>query len=455
MLTRMRIFLTRLTRNKSYLPLFLSVDSVPFGKVGLPRKTRMSMNKTVRFPRSTYQVLAFFLGAGASVECGMPLVWPFTATFSENVLKRIDTNLFNFSDSKDIKQRFVEIIGNKYLHYEQMVNQLEKWKLSTVGKEQQIVDGLIKQTTECIQLLLLELQEKCLSRMHLRFDDYFGLKSIVKEYGSLDIYSLDHDLIVEELCSYYEIPLKDGFYAGREHGYDRLGTFKVVTKAEFQCRDLDFFGQSESGVNLVKLHGSFDIFAIEDKEKYLKSVGKGEFGSYVKAVRNIESLSLDECRKSGNRGVNEIFVTGDSGELQFLRRSLLSGGHKFSDKFEKIAPRELFEEFKDRIRSVRELVVIGYGFGDEHVNVVLSDWLNISDTKLVICDPYRIEIPDCLSGNANQIEIRKIGFTDLLLSLDPEGDAEENKQKRTLFKHLESLSKSEVENLTSLLKGRS
>lgn len=102
-------------------------------------------------------MLAFFLGAGASVECGMPLVWPFTSTFCENVLKRIDTNLFNFSDNKKVKQRFVEIIGNKDLHYEQMVSELEKWKLSTVGKERQIVNGLIKQTTECIQLLLLEL----------------------------------------------------------------------------------------------------------------------------------------------------------------------------------------------------------------------------------------------------------------------------------------------------------
>jgi len=51
----------------------------------------------------------------------------------------------------------------------------------------------------------------------------------------------------------------------------------------------------------------------------------------------------------------------DKGELQFLRRSLLSGGHKFSDKFEQIAPIELFEEFKTRIQFIKELIVIGYG----------------------------------------------------------------------------------------------
>jgi len=400
-------------------------------------------------------MLAFFLGAGASVECGMPLVWQFTTTFRDNILKRIDTKLFNFSDNEEIKERFVEIIGNTDMHYEQMVSELEKWRLSSFGKECEIVNGLIKQATECIQLLLFELQEKCIPRMQLRFDHYFGFQAIIKKFGCLDIYSLNHDLIVEELCAFYKIPLKDGFYADREHGYSRLGSFKVVTKEELQQHQLDFFDQNEYGVNLVKLHGSFDIFAIEDKGKYLKSVGDSDFGSYVRAVKNIERLSFQECKKSGFRGVNELFVNDDSGELQFLRRSLLSGGHKFSDKFEQIAPRELFEEFKTRIMSAREIFVIGYGFGDEHVNLVFCDWLKIHGTRLIVCDPYRTEVPDCLSSNAGQIEIMNIGFTDLLLLFSPEADTDDKKQKRKLIQHLESLSKSEIENLKSLLKGHS
>lgn len=374
-------------------------------------------------------MLAFFLGAGASVECGMPLVRPFTITFRENILKRVDTQLFNFSGNEEIKKRFVEIIGNTDMHYEQIISELEKWKLSSLGKEYEIVDGLIKQTTECIQLLLFELQEKCIPRMQWRFDHYFGLQAIIRKFGCLDIYSLNHDLIVEELCAFYKIPLKDGFYADREHGYSRLGSFKVVTKEELQQHRLDFFDQSEYGVNLVKLHGSFDIFAIEDKGKYLKSVGDGEFGSYVRAVRNIERLSLEECKKLGTREVNELFVNDDSGELQFLRRSLLSGGHKFSDKFEQIAPRELFEEFKTRIMSARELVVIGYGFGDEHVNVAFCDWLKMPGTKLIVCDPYKPKIPDCLLSNADQIEIRSLGFTDFLLSFAIEAVANDKNQK--------------------------
>ncbi|HDY7658561.1 TPA: hypothetical protein ACX3E3_002097 [Vibrio parahaemolyticus] len=400
-------------------------------------------------------MLAFFLGAGASVECGMPLVWPFTETFRENILKRIDTNLFDFSEDDQIKKRFISIISNKDIHYEQMVGELEKWKLSVTGEEHRTVGGLIAQTTECIQLLLLELQQKCEPKMRLTFDDYFGLKTIVSKLGCLDIYSLNHDLIIEELCSFYEIPLKDGFYSNREHGYSRLGPFRVATKNELQQHDLDFFDSNDTGINLVKLHGSFDIFAIEDKGKYLKSVGNSQLGSYVRAIRKIERISVERCKESRFRPVNELFVLDDFGQSQFLRRSLLTGGNKFSDKFEQIAPKELFEEFKCRIQSIRELIVIGYGFGDEHVNIVLANWLNISGTKLVICDPYRTEIPDFISNKSSQIEIRNIGFTDVLLSFDPEGDTEEKKKKRKLVKYLNSLSNTEIENLLSLLKGRS
>nr|WP_202443158.1 hypothetical protein [Dickeya dianthicola] len=382
----------------------------------------------------------------------MPLVRSFTATLRENILKRIDTYLFNFSKNKSIKERFVSIISNTDMHYEQMVSELEIWMLSATGEERETVGGLITQTTECIQLLLLELQEKCLSRMDLTFHDYFGLKKIVSKFGVLDIYSLNHDLIIEELCSFYEIPLKDGFYGDRDHGYSHLGSFRVATKNELQQHKLDFFDRNGSGINLVKLHGSLDIFAIEDKEKYLKSVGNSQFGSYISAIGNIERLSLQECHESRFRAVNELVVSDDSGQTQFLRRSLLTGGHKFSEKFEQIAPKELFEEFRSKIQSIRELIVVGYSFGDEHVNVVLANWLNISGTKLVICDPYITKIPNFIVNKSNQVEIRNIGFTDLLLSFDPEGDTEEKRQKRKLIKCLYSLPNSEIEMLLRLLK---
>ena len=46
--------------------------------------------------RGGHKMRGLFLGAGASYEVGMPLVWEFSQTLRENVLKRLETNLFDF-----------------------------------------------------------------------------------------------------------------------------------------------------------------------------------------------------------------------------------------------------------------------------------------------------------------------------------------------------------------------
>lgn len=389
-----------------------------------------------------------FLGAGASVECGMPLVWAFTETLSNNILSRLDIDLFNFHGDEGVKKRFTSIFRSKTMHYEEMVKSLEDWKLETpTNKEIQIVDGLIKQVIECIQLLLLEIQEKCLPKMKLVFENYFGLEALLEKQGKVEIFSLNHDLIIEELCAYYNLPFKDGFYASREHNYKNLGEFRLITGEELSNQKLDFYEESEVGINLIKLHGSFDIFAIEDKKTYLKSVGNESFGSFVSAIRNIESKSLDVCQKMQTRGVNELFVNDSSGELQFLRRSLLSGGHKFKGKFEQIAPIALFDAFKNRINNISELVVIGYGFGDEHVNEVMLNWLESTNNQITISNPYCEEIPSFLKVYQAQVKIVKKGLTDYFLSIDSSRDMPERKAQRELIRYLETLSSEEIKRL--------
>jgi hypothetical protein len=288
--------------------------------------------------------------------------------------------------------------------------------------------------------------------MKLKFENYFGLEALLQNQSKIEIFSLNHDLIIEELCSFYKIGLKDGFYSGREHGYENLGQFRSIRKDELTNQKLDFFEENDVGVNLLKLHGSFDIFAIDDKKSYLKSVSDGRFGSFVSAIRNIESESLAVCQKMQTRGVNELFVNDSSGELQFLRRSLLSGGYKFKDTFEQIAPIALFEAFKKRINKVQELVVIGYGFGDEHVNNVLLKWMGNAQSVLTICNPYCEEIPEFLNGFESQVKIVKKGMTDYLLSIDPSKDTPERKGKRELLKYFESLSSDEIKSTMEKIK---
>ncbi|WP_148255492.1 hypothetical protein [Aidingimonas lacisalsi] len=85
----------------------------------------------------TSEMKGVFLGAGASYEVGMPLVWEFTQTLRENILKRLDSKLFNFEADDELKSFFIEVLSNEDIHYEQIVGLLEKntLKIEIIAKE--------------------------------------------------------------------------------------------------------------------------------------------------------------------------------------------------------------------------------------------------------------------------------------------------------------------------------
>jgi len=362
-------------------------------------------------------MLNIFIGAGASVDFGMPLVNSFTDIFRTNILKRLDTNLFNFYENFAIKAKFQKQIERDDINYEEIIKNLEIWMLSETGEDFQIVAGLVSQTVECVHLLLQEIQIKSFHKMVERFQECNGLLDLVNKHKLVNIFSLNHDVMMEELCNFYHINFKDGFRKNISHNYNLIGKFKVATQLEFTEHELDFLTSNDSGINLFKLHGALDFFAIEDKKKYLK-VDSSSFGGCLTSMVKIERHSLNYCRRlKTKRGVNELIIEDDMGEMQFLRRSLLSGGHKFKKIFEQIAPIGLLEEFKFRIQDSQELVIIGYGFGDEHVNEVIFNYLNSGkELKVIICDPFRNNAPSFIERFNSKIEIRKIGLIDFLKS---------------------------------------
>ena len=67
-----------------------------------------------------------FLGAGASYEVGMPLVWEFSNTLRINVIKRMNSNLFDFKKDSSLKEQFINLLSDENLHYEEVVGELEK-----------------------------------------------------------------------------------------------------------------------------------------------------------------------------------------------------------------------------------------------------------------------------------------------------------------------------------------
>ena len=91
--------------------------------------------------------------------------------------------------------------------------------------------------------------------------------------------------------------------------------------------------------------------------------------------------------------MNYIFMI-KLGELQFLRRSLLSGAHKFKKKFDQIIPIALLTFFKQQLMKINKLAVVGYSFGDSHINETMKEWLKDKSKTIEVYDPYKKTTPE-------------------------------------------------------------
>jgi hypothetical protein len=373
-----------------------------------------------------------FLGAGASYEVGMPLVWEFSQTLRENVIKRLETKLFNFENDEELKKYFIEILSNEELHYEQVVGLLEKRKLHDRSNNQRI-HGIIIQLIECIQLLLLEEQSNTLKFLSERIKDYYGIKALIDKENVFNIFSLNHDIVFEEILDYFRIPYKDGFYK-RNSNYSNVANFKVITSDELEAGNLDLFNERESGINLIKLHGSLDVFAAEDKGLFLKVYGDAKYvGSNYAEIRKVESRNIEIVQRDGIRATNELYVHDSLGELQFLRRSLLSGAHKFQDRFDQIIPISLLSFFKKQLINTSYLTVIGYSFGDPHINDALVEWLSDESRTIEIYDPFITSVPKGFEAHFKQFKIVNGGLTDYFMTFDSSLESWANQSKREMF----------------------
>lgn len=356
-----------------------------------------------------------FIGAGASYECGMPLVWEFTNILRSNVMKRLDSNLFNFKGELEFRNIFEQILCNPNLHYEQMIHELENIYIDR-SKHSDLARTAALQLTECVQILLLEDQQLTTEFFSQRVKSYDGIKGLLRQNPCLHVFSLNHDVNFEEICKFHEIPCKDGFFDSPVERYAHIANFRSITASQLKNAEFNFYSPLEVGVNLLKLHGSLDMFAVEDKKLFLKCFPPdgSSIGEHVEEIRKIESHSIALSTTHRSRITMELEVLDNSGELQFLRRSLLSGGHKFDGIFDQIVPTAFLEEFKSRISYISELDVIGYGFGDIHINNIILDWLRRPDATMTIFDPHRKFIPDDFIRFSEQIDIEPKGLTKYL-----------------------------------------
>ena len=380
------------------------------------------------------ELTGLLLGAGASYDLGMPLVKELThdlkswltpeKLYSLNQHWRSGGPGFDYPD--DVIENFASVLDREDMHYENILGYLQMQSQRHSGVAQSY-NGLYQFLSGIIYALLQE--------RHLRDVDYIernvryldGIKSLADENAPLWIFSLNHDLIIECFAADVGIPIKSGFTEETFRLPRRrpCGTLvghleaEVLAEGVLKKRGLPFFNKGQTGLNLLKIHGSLDVFTFRDGRDVLKLLPDGEGIQGVLSSLRIANQELRYVEPGWPGRVitapNEIIYADESGEMQFLRRSLLAGAYKFDPRHSQVIPNEMLNYFKTNLNYLTTLVCIGYGFGDHHINQVIRDWLEFRcERHLTIVDPRARQIPNEFLHFAPQVDIVPSECTDYL-----------------------------------------
>lgn len=373
---------------------------------------------------------ALFIGAGATYDCGMPLVWELTAEIRRWLTPE---KLISFNENwrlqgggwdRDVVSAIIGLLKNKNLHYENIIGAIEvecsRERNQSKRQSYHAAHGFLLQA---VYGLLLERQISNTQYSLSALDDYSSIKKLAEQNKPLWVFSLNHDCIIEMLAAKSDIPIKSGFNEeviipmktgdGNTHKipFERLSRKSIIENR------YDFFRHGEYGINIIKLHGALDIFGQNDELNYLKIKplnNKPE--SFSRQLQLINQINQDIALRDGVVCTNENIYEDESGKIQFLRKSLLSGAHKFTNKLSQIAPSEFLSLFKSNLNYADELICIGYSFGDKHIDDKIIEWMSfLGSRKLVIVNPGIENCPDRLKHLSGQVECEPIGASDYFI----------------------------------------
>ena len=374
------------------------------------------------------------LGAGASYDLGMPLLWELTHELKSWLTPEKLRNLnlhwrsggpgFDFPDA--VIEDFASVLERQDMHYENLLGYLQVQSQRHSGPAQSY-NGLYTFLSDIIYALLQErhlLNVDYIER-NIRYLD--GINSLAEENAPLWIFSLNYDLIIECFAADVGIPVKSGFTEEtiRLPRRSPRGTMvghlaaEVLSEDVLKKRGLPVFNTGQTGINLLKIHGSLDVFTFRDGKDVLKLLPDGEGIQGVLSSLSIANHELRYVEPGWPGGVittrNEIIYADESGEMQFLRRSLLAGAYKFDPRHSQVIPNELLNYFSTYLNYLTTLVCIGYGFGDQHINQVIRDWLEFSSERhLTIVDPKVTHVPKEFLHLAPQVDLVASDCTDYL-----------------------------------------
>ena len=336
------------------------------------------------------ETVSFLLGAGVSVDCGGPLIGSIPTEFERSLLTlgitdsetpRVSRWLQAFylaarhssdqnnipSNRNDILSRQIELECNEMalpVNLEKLLARLQVWLAALSNESTRLrIDGStpIDVSNQDLSLCFSNTTQLLASSCDLpsvgREDGLKSFKLFLRKLLTrplnlkrISLFTLNYDTLVEQAADAEGVVLLDGF----------VGTQCRIFRPESYEQDLYFPAETTEGrvhrfdrvVHLYKLHGSINWVSSEP------------------SIDDPFGVSYQPYQQDSS---NKLLV------YPTQAKTVDTLGMPYA---------ELFRRFASTItRPQSVLFVVGYGFGDEHVNAIIHQALAVPSFTLVIVDP--------------------------------------------------------------------
>ena len=409
---------------------------------------------------------ALLLGAGFSYDLGMPLANGLTKDlFHFLIPERLEKyiKIWKLAEpygvERPIDPKVIDEVKELYLlyrskedsNYEEFLKEIqnEYHKLGASQIRRDTLHFVFGRFFEMIVQMFWMYQANNFNWYLKNREFYYSFSKFVPVDEEVWVVSLNHDLFIELLCIELDIPISFGSNGTIDIPESNINlqqrlTFESIERINMNLNNMQFI-RNNRGVNLIKLHGGINEFSFDDDSKVLQiAIEKGDTSfSYLyktqKALHELKYLINGEPAKISR----EIAVSDLQGKMQFLRKSILTGGYKYSETFNPKPGEEKMQLMEEVLETVDEITIIGYGFGDEHVNLRLYNAMLLNkELSIVIVDPYRRDIPKILKPFDYKMRVRmaRCGGPEWLSYVEKErwdkelmNGLKENREIRALF----------------------
>lgn len=196
---------------------------------------------------------------------------------------------------------------------------------------------------------------------------YSELISLLRKFQNVSIITLNHDLLLEDILKRENIKYSDGFSQKQE----------VIFSATNEAIPLNTYQKNfNEKVQLLKLHGSIDLYRLGINSDVQLLLNVSEDYIYYKTYEVEERLMpiakniiTGEIIQRNHWDIEPQFITGTEKE------SIIENDKMYS---------ELFSLFEEKLLESVILIIIGYSYGDVHINQIIQEIIPTQKLEKII-----------------------------------------------------------------------